>query len=195
MFVSFNLNKKQLNLIIEKYPDFLINYKEFNPNYDGIKRISFIKKLYDYMICKYNDFEDYFNENLKKDDTKLKEYNNNYIKNKYKNDEEYKKKMYEQKYKSYNRLKEIKNKKVNNILNSINVDKKFYILAIVYLNKILLKLKESELKDLILEIKNKTIENEDNIDELFNIKDLHIIINKKYSFILGDEWETFKSYI
>lgn len=195
MFVRFNINKKQLKLIIEKYPDFIDNYKEFNPKYEDGQKIAFTKKLYEYMVLKYDDIKNYFDENLKKDDTKLKEYNNEYVKNRYKTDEEYKKKMYVRKYKSYNKLKDIKNDIINNINKSVNIDKKYYILAIVYLNRLLLKLNDGVLKDLILEIKIKTMENEDNIDELFNIKDLHIEINKKYSFILGDDWETFKSNI
>jgi len=47
----------------------------------------------------------------------------------------------------------------------------------VYINKLLLEIEDNELKEKIKNIKYKTLDNEDNIDELFNIKDLHLDID------------------
>lgn len=198
MFVQIYIYKNKLNSLIEKYPDFIEKYKIFNPKYEDGKRISITKKLYLYLINIYPDFEEYFIENFKKDDTEKKEYINNYVKNKYKTDEEYKNKMDERKNKSLNKIKDEKNIRIKQILNSVNMDKKSYIRAMVYINKVLLKVDNEPLKNLLLEIKNKTMENEDNIDELFNIKDLHININKNYrSYYLdyNDDWKMFLQYI
>lgn len=191
MFVQVDLYKTKINNLIIKYPDFIDTYIEYNPNYEIGKRICLTKKLYEYLKTKYIDFEDYYNENFKKDDKKKKEYINNYVKKRYNEDEEYKKKCDEIKYKSYNKLKSEKQEKINKIIENVNIFKKSYILAMVYLNRLILQLKNNDIVNKLLEIKYLTIDNEDNIDELFKIKNLHQDIELDDN----ENWLSYLSYI